>query len=75
MGLSTEENALATILVQNGVVKKTADGYTPGDGCILSISRSSPPLLRSLLLTHESFHGLFFTIPRSGTPPKRPGRR
>ena len=51
------------MLEDNGVVKKTADGFGPGDGCILAISRGSPPILRSLLLTHESFHGLFFTIP------------
>ena len=62
-GLSAEEGALERVLEDNGVVKKTAGGYGPGDGCILSISRSSPPILRSLLLTHESFHGLFFTIP------------
>jgi hypothetical protein len=62
-GLSTEENALAGILAENGVLKQTADGYAPGDGCVLSISRSSSPILRALLLTHESFHGLFFTMP------------
>jgi hypothetical protein len=62
-GLSAEEGALATILMDNGVVKKTADGYAAGEGCVLSISRSSSPILRALLLTHESFHGLFFTIP------------
>ncbi len=62
-GLSVEENSLARLLVENEVLKKTLDGYGPGDGCVLSISRSSSPVLRSLLLTHESFHGLFFTIP------------
>ena len=62
-GLSVEEGALERLLEDNGVVKKTADVFGPGDGCILSISRGSPPILRSLLLTHESFHGLFFTIP------------
>ncbi|MGO9310628.1 MAG: hypothetical protein ACLQDL_16600 [Spirochaetia bacterium] len=62
-GLSAEESALAGILEANGVVRKTSDGYSAGDGCVLSISRSSSPLLRSLLLTHESFHGLFFTTP------------
>ena len=62
-GLSAQENALASILVENGVVKETSDGYAPGDGCILSISRGSSALLRSLLLTHECFHGLFFTLP------------
>jgi len=62
-GLSVEEGALERLLEDNGVVKRTADGFEPGDGCVLSISRSSSPVLRSLLLTHESFHGLFFTIP------------
>jgi hypothetical protein len=61
--LSAEEGALERLLEDNGVVKRTADGFAPGDGCVLSISRSSSPILRSLLLTHESFHGLFFTIP------------
>jgi len=63
VGLSAEEEALARVLVENGVIRKTSDGYAPGDGCVLSISRSSSSILRSLLLTHESFHGLFFTIP------------
>jgi hypothetical protein len=62
-GLSVEESALARLMVENGVVKKTADGYAAGEGCVISISRSSSPILRFLLLTHESFHGLFFTIP------------
>ena len=62
-GLSAEENALEGILVENGILKQTTDGYAPGDGCILSLSRSSSPILRGLLLTHESFHGLFFTMP------------
>jgi hypothetical protein len=30
---------------------------------LISISRSSTPLLRSLLLTHEGFHGAFFSLP------------
>ncbi len=62
-GLSAEEGALETILLDNGILKKTAEGLAPGDGAILSISRSSSPILRSLLLTHEAFHGLFFTMP------------
>jgi hypothetical protein len=62
-GISVQEGALARILEKNGVLRKTSDGYTAGQGCVLAISRSSSPLLRSLLLTHECFHGLFFTIP------------
>jgi hypothetical protein len=62
-GLSVEEEALARILAENGVVKKTSEGYSAGEGCVISISRSSPPVLRALLLTYGSFHGLFFTMP------------
>ncbi len=61
--LSVEENTLARILLSNGVIKKADSGYTPGEGSILSISRSSSPLLRNLLLTHESFHGIYFSLP------------
>jgi hypothetical protein len=61
--LSIEENTLSRILLDNGVIRKSASGFTPGEGCILSISRSSSPLLRSLLLTHESFHGIYFSLP------------
>jgi hypothetical protein len=62
-GISAQEGTLARILEENGVVRRTSDGYTAGEGCVLCFSRSSSPLLRSLLLTHESFHGLFFTMP------------
>jgi hypothetical protein len=62
-GLSIEEKELARLLLENGVLRKADAGYAPGDGCILSISRESSPLLRELLLTHECFHGLFFTLP------------
>ena len=61
--LSVEERTLSKILLDNGVIRKSDSGFTPGDGCILSISRSSSPLLRSLLLTHESFHGIYFSLP------------
>src|SRR5208337_4128458 len=62
-GLSVEEEALARMLAENGVVKKDSNGYSAGDGCMISVSRSSTPNLRALLLTYGSFHGLFFTLP------------
>ncbi len=62
-GLSVEEQVLAGLLADNGVILKTADGYGPGEGCVLSISRSSSPILRALLLTHECFHGVYFSLP------------
>ena len=61
--LTPEEGQLARLLVENGVIGKAESGYTPGEGCVISISRSSSALLRELLLTHESFHGVFFSLP------------
>ena len=61
--VSVEENTLSRILLDNGVIKKSDAGFAPGDGSVLSISRGSSPLLRSLLLTHESFHGIYFSLP------------
>lgn len=61
--LTPHETTLLSILLAYGVVTAGADGYSPGDGSVLSISRSSGPLLRELLLTHESFHGIYFSLP------------
>ena len=63
VALSAAEEKLAALLVENGVIQKTASGYSPGEGCVISISRGSSPVLRDLLLTHECFHGAFFSLP------------
>jgi hypothetical protein len=54
--LNREEELLRAILAANGILG--------GQGAVLSISRESSAVLRDLLLTHEAFHGLFFTLPR-----------
>ena len=60
--LNPEEELLKQILLANGIIRD--DGvFSPGRGGILSISRSSYPLLRRHLLTHECAHGLFFSLP------------
>lgn len=61
--LTREEERLKTILTENGVIIKKSSGYIPGMGGIISISRSSSKVLRRYLLTHEIFHGLFFSRP------------
>lgn len=61
--LTPGEEALARLLVQNAVLRKTDAGFEEGDGSLISIARSSTPLLRNLLLTHECFHGAFFALP------------
>ncbi|MGA2480033.1 MAG: hypothetical protein ABSG63_14875 [Spirochaetia bacterium] len=63
VALSAAEEKLAALLVENGVIQKTASGYSPGEGGVISISRGSSPILRDLLLTHECFHGAFFSLP------------
>jgi hypothetical protein len=63
IGLTPGEEELARLLVQNAILRKTDDGFAAGDGSVISIARSSAPVLRNLLLTHECFHGAFFSLP------------
>ena len=63
IGLTPEETELRKILVEEGIIRPGDAGYAPGDGAVVSISRSSSPILRDLLITHECFHGVFFSIP------------
>jgi hypothetical protein len=60
LALNEEEQTLREILLANGIIRRVEDGYAPGDGGVLSISQSSYPLLRELLITHEAFHGVFY---------------
>jgi hypothetical protein len=61
--LNPEELALRNIALENGILKMVRDRYAPGEGGIISISQSSFAIERRLLLTHESFHGIFFASP------------
>ena len=61
--ITREEECLEKILTENGVIIKKNSGYVSGEGGIISISRSSSKALRRHLLTHESFHGVFFSRP------------
>jgi hypothetical protein len=61
--LNTEERELLTILEANGLVVRSAAQDAPieaGSGAIVSISRESEGYLRSLFMTHECYHGIFF---------------
>ena len=60
--LNPEEELLKRILLANGIIRDEGI-FSPGRGGILSVSRSSYPILRSHLLTHECAHGLFFSLP------------
>ncbi len=61
--LNPEEITLRDIALDHGILALVRDRYEPGKGGILSISRSSSEIERRLLLTHESFHGIFFASP------------
>ncbi len=61
--LTPGETALLKLLLANGVLTESGSALEPREGAVLSISRSSPPALRRLLLTHESFHGAYFSLP------------
>jgi len=58
--LNPEELTLRDLAMENGILTLIHDRFAPGTGGILSISRSSSDIERRLLLTHESFHGIFF---------------
>jgi len=61
--LAAEEQTLGRILLDAGIIVSTGSGFAPGSGAVLSISRSSSPALRELLITHECFHGVYFSLP------------
>ena len=61
--LNAEETELRRILLASGLIRKaaSAEGFiTSGEGAIISISRESVDYLRTLFITHEGFHGIFF---------------
>jgi hypothetical protein len=58
--LLDEEWELERILLSTGIILRTGGGIAAGKGALLSISRESSPVLRSLFMAHEGFHGLFF---------------
>ncbi len=59
--LNPEEDELRSILLANKIIKETDSGYEPVSGGILSYSIESSPRLRRLFITHEGYHGIFFS--------------
>jgi hypothetical protein len=60
--LTEGELELLKVLISVGILRESGAVLESGEGAVLSISRSSAPPLRRLLLTHESFHGAFFSL-------------
>ncbi len=61
--LNKEEELLKEILTVNGVVRNKNGFFLPGSGGILSVSRESNSFLRRIFITHEGYHGVFFSSP------------
>ena len=60
--LSTYELWLKKILMENGVLLQGEnESVNPGNGAVISISQSSPKYLRWMLMSHEGFHGIYFS--------------
>lgn len=64
--LNREERELERILLSSGLLRKGLnakgeEAFLVGEGALVSISRESAAYLRTLFITHECFHGLFFT--------------
>ena len=65
--LNDEEILLRQILLENHVIGKNLSEYLPGNGGILSVSRESSGYLRRIFITHEGYHGVFFSSPEFRT--------
>lgn len=61
--LNPEELHLREILTKNGLIVPDGNGYKAGKGAILTFAHVGPYWLRRLLITHEGYHGIFFTHP------------
>jgi hypothetical protein len=59
--LNPEELAMRHLAADQGVIVPSHGRFLPGHGAVLAICRSSSSIERRLLLTHESFHGIFFS--------------
>jgi hypothetical protein len=62
--LLAEERELRELLLRAGILRRAGTGagtaLKAGTGAVISVSRESAGYLRTLFMTHEGFHGLFF---------------
>ena len=61
--LNPEEYAMEELALREGILVHDGEHVAPGMGGVLSLTRSSSDIERRYLLTHESFHGIFFSSP------------
>jgi hypothetical protein len=58
--LNPEELRLRDLALEEGLITRLRGRFAPGFGGVICISQASSLFERRLLLTHESFHGIFF---------------
>lgn len=61
--LNPEETALEALALRQGILVEAGKRVAAGSGGVIALSRSSSDIERRYLLTHESFHGIFFSSP------------
>lgn len=61
--LNPEETALEALSLREGILVAAGNEVAAGNGGVIALSRSSSDIERKYLLTHESFHGIFFSSP------------
>ena len=61
--LNERERLLREILLKNRLMRESGGLFESKGGGIISFSRESSPILRRHLLTHECYHGIFFSSP------------
>jgi hypothetical protein len=59
--LNARERLLCEILLANGIIVENGEGFSEGEGAVISISQESEDYLRRQFIVHEGLHGLFFT--------------
>ena len=63
VNLNKEEYILLDILISNGILKRENGLFKPVSGGFLAFSRESSDRLRYLFITHEGYHGVYFSSP------------
>lgn len=58
--LNQEELLVERIALREKILRRQGETLEPGEGGLITVSRASSSQARHLLLTHESFHGIFF---------------
>lgn len=58
--LNSSELLLKQILLTNGLIVESENGYEPGRGALISISQESAGYNRTNFTAHEAFHTIFF---------------